>query len=386
MALKRHPLQVACYNPGIGTLPLPAGRTRLTQRLRHLQELLFGFGAIENVTELYQFLMEHYRPNDRIFLFGFSRGAFTVRALAGMIHTCGLLRWEDRHLVPYAAGLYQTSENRIKAERRSRLLPDQFPAEQIDHVFLDEDARRFKALVGRKCTVDFMGIWDTVKAYGWLWPQSFPALRHNRSVKTVRHAVSIDERRSFFQVTRWADCHPALKEVWFAGDHADVGGGHNQGNSPLTDAALEWMLGEATQGGLLLSAAAKRKVETLQARRERAWSTRQHDLWADGQSKMDWIPRVELNNEGYPPARRPSIGRTGSRMLGATDKETCKRSGNRVLLVHSTVRRRGLEYDPAYSPAALIARTAHPQDMKILWVEDGEITGFTEEIERNGTA
>jgi hypothetical protein len=101
---------------------------------------------------------------------------------------------------------------------------------------------------------------------------------------------------------------------------------------------------------------------------------------------MDWIPRVELNNEGYPPARRLLIGRTGSRKLGATDKETCKRSDNRVLLVHSTVRRRGLEYDPAYSEAALIARTAHPQDMKVLWVEDHEITGFTEAIERNGTA
>jgi uncharacterized protein (DUF2235 family) len=71
-------------------------------------------------------------------------------------------------------------------------------------------------------------------------------------VQTVRHAVSLDERRSVFQVTRWAHCHEDLKEVWFAGDHSDEGGGHKFGNSPLADATLVWMLGEATDAGLLL--------------------------------------------------------------------------------------------------------------------------------------
>src|SRR6185503_12039968 len=102
-------------------------------------------------------------PGDRIFLFGFSRGAFTARALAGMLHVCGLLKRDDAHLVPFAAGLNQTSEGRIARERRRRGLPAKFdPEETTDHASLDIEAGDFKSQLARPCTVRFMGIWDTV--------------------------------------------------------------------------------------------------------------------------------------------------------------------------------------------------------------------------------
>ena len=148
LASKKAPQQITCYDPGIGTLPLPTGRTRLGRWIRHLEELSFGVGLIDNLVELYAYLMRHYTPGDRIYLFGFSRGAFTVRALAGMLHVCGLLRPDDEHLLQYAAGIYQTSEHRIRLHRRSRGLPVHQKTPRgapIDHAIV---VRRVRASVG----------------------------------------------------------------------------------------------------------------------------------------------------------------------------------------------------------------------------------------------
>lgn len=217
--------QHVCYEPGIGTLDRPVGRTRLGRRLRHWRELAFGSGIFERVAALYAHLMREYDPDDRIFLFGFSRGAFTARALAGMVHACGLLRREDQHLLPYALGLYRTSEQRIHDALRCRGLQEAPTGK--DHVEWDDRIVTFKQTLSRDCHVHFLGLWDTVKAYGWIWPQSFPALRHNPSVRMVRHAVALDERRAVFQFTGWGDRRwmtapdgsriDAVREVWFAG-------------------------------------------------------------------------------------------------------------------------------------------------------------------------
>ena len=195
--------QHVCYEPGIGTLDFTEGRTALGRRLRHWRELGFGTGIFERVAALYIYLMREYEPGDRIFLFGFSRGAFTARALAGMLHACGLLEQEAEHLLPYALGLYRTSEQRIQHALRCQGLRE--APRGKDHVEWDERIVTFKKALSRECQVHFMGLWDTVKAYGWIWPQSFPALRHNSSVRMVRHAVALDERRAVFQVTGWGD-------------------------------------------------------------------------------------------------------------------------------------------------------------------------------------
>lgn len=348
--------QHVCYEPGIGTADWPAARTRLGRRLRHWRELALGAGLFERVSALYLRLMREYQPDDRIFLFGFSRGAFTVRALAGLLHTCGLLRREDEHLLPYALGLYRTSEQRI----RDALCREGLCAapKGTDHVAWDERSVSFKRDVSRKCEVHFLGLWDTVKAYGWIWPQSFPALRHNPSVRMVRHAVALDERRAVFQFTGWGDRRSivgangvaidAVREVWFAGDHSDVGGGHPSGNSGLTDASLEWMLGEATHQQLQLrhNGESRKAVQAvcegaLAAKRATPGDLR-GEFWP-----TRLLPRVELVNSTYPPAHRLAWFWTSGRRQPAVHAE------EHPILLHDSVRDRG----PGYSTEALRRRT-----------------------------
>ena len=348
--------QHVCYEPGIGTLDRPEGRTRFGRRLRHWRELAFGAGIFERVAALYAYLMREYEPDDHIFLFGFSRGAFTARALAGMVHACGLLRREDEHLLPYALGLYRTSEQRIHGALRCQGLQE--APKGKDHVEWDDRIVTFKHVLSRECHVHFLGLWDTVKAYGWIWPQSFPALRHNPSVRMVRHAVALDERRAVFQVTGWGDrlsitapdgsLIDAVREVWFAGDHSDVGGGHPTGNSALTDASLEWMLGEATHQGLLLRSC-DQCTKAVQAIRDGALNA--HTVTPRDLRRAFWptrlIPRVELSNSRYPPAHRPAWFWTSGRRQPAVHAE------EHPVLLHDTVRDRG----PQYSPKALRQRT-----------------------------
>ena len=302
------PSQVATYDSGVGTEPRRPGQGLVGYWREHAAALCFGDGVSQNLLELYVYLIEHYEPGDRVFLFGFSRGAFTVRALAGMVHVCGLLRRENISQARRAVQLYEGSEARIIEERRRRGLPPHFGCDETDHAALDPVAMEFKTRTGQPCAVDFLGLWDTVKAYGWLNPKSFPALRHNPSVRAVRHAPALDERRALFKMTGWGDRHPGVQEVWFAGDHSDVGGGHRDGNSPLADASLRWMLGEATQHGLSLNGDKAREVRGVEERSAEAPRTAAKDLWLrSGFVALDCAPRIELDNAVYPPVRRKRV-------------------------------------------------------------------------------
>jgi type VI secretion system (T6SS) phospholipase Tle1-like effector len=372
-ALKDDSRQVACYHPGIGTLPQPAGRTEPGRTVRRWISLWLGSGALENVVALYSYLMHEYEPGDRVYLFGFSRGAFVVRALAGMLHVVGLLRPEDEHLVPYAAGLYQSSERRIKkAKPGCRPWPPTTKDDAIDHAACDSRAAQFKCKLSRTCEIDFMGIFDTVKAYGWLVPRSFPTLRHNPSVKIVRHAVALDERRSAFQVTGWGDRDARdthlermrIKEVWFAGDHSDVGGGHPSGNSALSDVTLAWMLGEATNlgtdQGLLLDHGCRGEVRDIAARSEEeirsavAQDLRTEPLWR----VLQLAPLRVLNNDEYPPSR----GWYGLPYWSSGRRQPGKHAERRDVLFHATVGMRAGR-PRQISPEAYLART-HYKDGK----------------------
>ena len=355
MALKQHDRQIACYDPGIGTLPLPSGRSELGRKLRHWKELGLGTGIMDNVADLYRYLMCHYRDGDRVFLFGFSRGAFTVRALAGMLHFCGLISVEDQHLLPYVTGLYLSAEDRISRVIRAQRHVAHLPDANADHAVFDDEAATFRAnKLSRSCPVHFLGVWDTVKAYGWFVPRSFPSLRHNPSVGIVRHAVALDEQRSPFQVTGWGTRGETVKEVWFAGDHADVGGGHPDG-SPLADAALLWMLGEATtpEAGLLLNQSFESAVTALQSRAARAAMTTPHNLRPDKFWILDYIPKQELDNSVYPPYRLWRAGKRGIRKPADHDEHA------EVVIHHSVAARASL--DSSYDAAALLARSRHLQ-------------------------
>jgi uncharacterized protein (DUF2235 family) len=196
--------------------------------------LAFGYGLRDNLKDAYLFLMQHYDRDDRIFLFGFSRGAYTVRALAGMIHRAGLLNRGNENLVEHAIKRY------FEPVRRQ---PDW------------KGMARFKKYFGRDCTIHFVGVWDTVKAVG-VFRRSLilPNTADMSGVQHGRHAVALNEKRSKYRTNLWTCPNgEPFAQVWFAGAHSDVGGGYVE--SGLSDIALEWMLKEAEKFGLLHDAA-----------------------------------------------------------------------------------------------------------------------------------
>jgi len=349
-------VQITKYHEGVGTAPR-GSRSRWHYWRMHLSELFFGAGIDATLAELYDWLAAEHRQGDSLFLFGFSRGAFTVRALAGMLHVFGLPEPDSRVTGGEVVGLYGGSEARIIAERKRRGLPIEFGPCEIDHAALDPEAMGFAARRMRPCPIHFMGLWDTVKAYGWVIPRSFPALRHDTSVRTVRHAVALDERRALFQMTGWASAHIDVKEVWFAGDHSDVGGGHENGNSALADASLRWMLGEARSAGVHITPLARRCIEEVERRSAAAVHASAKGRWQRLKFLVpDCLPRVELDNQAYPPARPwrflwPFGARKpGDHAFGST------------IYVHHTVDARRAAGQHRYRTARLVRRSrgGHP--------------------------
>lgn len=237
--------QVTYYDPGLGTLPAPGLQTKTAKLITRLLGLAFGYGLPTDLKQAYTFLMHQYRAGDRVFLYGFSRGAYTVRALAGMIEMCGLLQPYNENLVDYALQLHRRrGGDRWKVAARFRKY---FPHHRIAD--------------GEK-PIHFVGVWDTVKSIG-LFRRSLilPHTRNMRSVAHGRHVVSLNEKRSKYRPNLWepesADeispltNRPRFLEVWFAGVHSDVGGGYEE--IGLSDIALEWMLQESRAHGLLLN-------------------------------------------------------------------------------------------------------------------------------------
>jgi len=222
---------VTFYDCGVGTMPEPWNTGHLAQRWSMIKGLAFGSGFMENIEIAYRFLMNAYEPGDQVYLFGFSRGAFTVRALAGMLYSVGLLHPGTENLIRYAQRYWQKD-----------FRPNSAGA---------DICKEFKKTMARECPVHFIGVWDTVSSVGFVnqW-KVFPFTAHNPEVTHVRHAVSIDERRCFFrQNLMFRDTsQPAqdIKNVWFAGVHSDVGGGYPPAEAGLAKITFQWMMREAT--------------------------------------------------------------------------------------------------------------------------------------------
>ncbi len=236
--------QVVFYDPGVGTEGSAGSRTGLGRWFTKLVGKAFGLGIKKNVIEAYTFLMNTYETGDKIYLFGFSRGAYTSRAIAGMLRFVGLLPPGSENLVPEAVKLFW---------RRKLKDPD-------DYNFSD----RWSGALSRTDfdkksdhAIHFVGVWDTVKAVGWVrkrlvlaWTRKLP------NVSNVRHAVSIDERRSQYKANLLSTREVGrddrdVDEVWFAGVHSDVGGTFHPDHR-LADIALHWMVHEALAAGLLV--------------------------------------------------------------------------------------------------------------------------------------
>lgn len=225
--------QVIYYHQGVGT----------GNWLDRFSGGAFGDGLEENVYGVYRFLVTNYEPGDQIFLFGFSRGAYTARSVAGMIRKCGIIRREFARRYPDAVSLY-----------RSPVHPD----EDAACTFRRDCSVAGVDTIPIKC----VGVWDTVGALG-IPLQGLRSLTRkdyqffdtelSGSVEYAFHALAIDEHREAFRPTLW-DYVPkdgqTVEQVWFCGAHSDVGGGYRE--SALSDIALEWMLeriGSARTGG-----------------------------------------------------------------------------------------------------------------------------------------
>lgn len=242
--LKRDPAkQVVYYNPGIGTNPelyMPTIYGRIKHKINKLWDQATGRGIVKNASDAYIFLMNNCDPDDQIYIFGFSRGAYTARVLGAMIYRFGLLDRGNDNLVKYAATLL------LNKNPKNDLL-----------------ASGFSQTFGRDCPIHFLGVWDTVSSVRWFADP--PYVQHtntNPCIKAIRHAVAIDERRAYFRTNLFglSNKHQNLKEVWFPGVHADIGGGYPENESSLSKISLEWMLREAEAYGLIADHSDKERI------------------------------------------------------------------------------------------------------------------------------
>ncbi|MFH2002280.1 MAG: DUF2235 domain-containing protein [Planctomycetota bacterium] len=203
-----------------------------------------GRGLHKNIMDDYRYIVQNYSQGDELFLFGFSRGAYTVRSLCGMINNCGILKRPDARLIEEAFEHYKK--------------PGKAYAPKGDKSILFREKHSHPSR-----EVKFVGVWDTVGAMGI--PISFLGLFEDKdefydtkiggNVRFARHALAIDELREDFAPTIWESrANLDLKQVWFAGAHSDVGGSYkpDDDGALLSDIALSWMMREALRCGLTL--------------------------------------------------------------------------------------------------------------------------------------
>jgi uncharacterized protein (DUF2235 family) len=264
--------QMVYYQAGIGTYESPQIATPLLAKVSKVLDEMIAWNLDAHLMAGYEFLMQNYTTGDRICIFGFSRGAYTARCLAGMLHKVGLLPTCNHQQVPFAYKMYT----------------------RTDEVGWQQ-SNAFKRAFSIDVSIEFIGVWDTVNSVG-LIPRRLPFTTSNTIVKTFRHAVSLDEHRAKFKANLWNrpnaeeatlglkpetlavhksghhDPHKThssaahlervysedsnltptdIDEVWFAGCHCDVGGGSVSNDTPnnLARIPLRWMIRECFKTG-----------------------------------------------------------------------------------------------------------------------------------------
>jgi hypothetical protein len=229
--------QVAFFDWGVGT------------DRKKMMGGVAGEGINKNIMDCYRFIVHNYKPGDELFFFGFSRAAYTVRSLSGFIRNCGILKREYAHMISDGYKLYR---NRA---------PSKGVSSSHSKAFRSEYSVKEPGTTANKeipTPVKFLGVWDTVGALGVPIPligtlgeeqHVFHDTTPSSINKHIRHAVSIDENRKYFEPTPVTPKEGVdLKEVWFPGVHSDVGGGYRE--TGLSDASCEWMRKEATSIGI----------------------------------------------------------------------------------------------------------------------------------------
>jgi uncharacterized protein (DUF2235 family) len=291
---KTQPRQLVFYDPGVGTLARPDAWHKLRQDFNAILGLATGYGLDDHVLAAYEFLVNNYADGDQIYLFGFSRGAYTVRVLAGLIHKVGLVSPQQVNLAGAGLTAYKQFSSDIAAKFGLNLnaLTDAGDEDGPLAATPFDNAAQFSRITSTRWpTIRFAGIWDTVASVlvprpdRFYWPslEELAFTLQNPSVKTFRQAVSIDERRCMFRLKKWDepqtfahnrfnDAHSEpqdILQVWFSGVHADIGGGYPEVQSGLSKYPLIWMIGEAVKCGLAVD---PRNVNQLAWGRQRKGS------------------------------------------------------------------------------------------------------------------
>jgi uncharacterized protein (DUF2235 family) len=325
--------QVAIYHDGVGTESLKWVR---------LFAGAFGWGLSRNVKQLYGELARVYEPGDHLFLFGFSRGAFTVRTLAGLIIACGILDLAKCGSNEELTRRIRAAYNEYRRKYQTRLSKWIHGTHTLDVAALRNE---FSVPIpgftdpGRPI-VDFIGVWDTVDAVGLpfgianvindvVWRFKFPNKALSGSVGRACHALALDEARASFAPVLWDEDgedseRPRIEQVWFAGVHSNVGGGYPRQGVSLV--ALDWMMTQAEACGLRFLA-----DERLYYRGAADVNDKRYDSRAGVGTFYRWTPRdvaalcgenhvepkvhrtvferVARNTEGYAPGSLPPRSR-----------------------------------------------------------------------------
>lgn len=223
--------QIVFYDKGVGT----------GNWLDRLIGGATGDGLLKNVADAYRFLVHNFVTGDEIFLFGFSRGAYTVRSIAGLIRNCGILEKIFSDKIPEALELYRNRK------------PTSHPNAAM--------SKKFRSDFSREVKIKFIGVWDTVGALGI--PVSELRMLFNRNkhkfhdvqissiIENAFHAIGVDEKRKPFKATLWDSKqikNNNMEQRWFPGVHANVGGGYP--DSDLANVAFMWMKEKAELCGL----------------------------------------------------------------------------------------------------------------------------------------
>jgi uncharacterized protein (DUF2235 family) len=284
--------QLVKYVAGVGT--------RFTERIRGGA---LGKGLSRNVRDAYEWLVENHEENDHIFLFGFSRGAYTARTLAGMIARCGLLR-------PGAAMSVEEIFDRYRQGREvTPLYRLEWRVRDGDPISA-EDQRL--ATNSHRVDIEFIGVWDTVGALGvpfgrirglsrstFSFHNTFPSTLY----KNMYHAIAIDEHRKAFDATLWTgfqeegeafeplNADHTLEQRWFVGDHGDVGGSGSLARIPLA-----WIQEKAAARGMVFSESVDPPSDTILEKHGDSFAT-----FAFGLYRIIKLNRRHRREIGRPP-------------------------------------------------------------------------------------
>lgn len=258
--------QLVYYDEGVGT-----------GKLDRIRGTLFGVGLVDNIEEAYRFLIFNHEPDDEIFIFGYSRGAYTARSFAGFIRHVGVLDSDNAKQIEKALNLYKAAmsddgDDHIEALRFRARYSKKICVSDYDEDWRNEYVDGYEKGQSAKLNIKYVGVWDTVGALGvpnilpfaaWLnRKKGFHDVRLTSKVGSARHALALDEKRKLFRPTIWGninelntdksfssyDIKAPYQQKWFPGVHGSVGGGGPLRG--LSDNALSWVITGARRAGL----------------------------------------------------------------------------------------------------------------------------------------